>query len=69
MTTNDASLQDKLRIRARYLWEKDGRPERRLSEYWPKAEEMLNEEATIAAPVDEATAAGLLLRKPLFVRP
>ena len=69
MPTNDASLKEQIHIRARYLWDKDGQPERRLSDYWPQAREMLKNEAAIAAPVDEATAAGLLLRKPLYGSP
>jgi hypothetical protein len=43
----------------------DGCPEGRLSEYWPKAQAMLDDESTIWAPVDEANAAGALLTKRL----
>jgi hypothetical protein len=63
MTADNAALEEKLRLRACYLWEADGRPEGRLSEYWPKAQAMLDDEAAIWAPVDEATAAGALLTK------
>ena len=65
MTTDKASFEEKLRLRAHYLWEADGSPEGRLLEYWPKAQAMLDDEAAITAPVDEATAAGPLLTKPL----
>jgi hypothetical protein len=61
MTADNASLEVKLRLRACYLWEADGCPEGRLSEYRQKAQSMLDDEATIWAPVDEATAAGALL--------
>jgi hypothetical protein len=61
--TDEKSLETRLRIRACFLWEQDGRPEGRLPEYFPKAQAMLDEEATIVAPIDEATAArGLLTR-------
>jgi hypothetical protein len=63
MTADNASLEVKLRLRAYYLWEADGSPEGRLSEYWQKAKSMLDDEATIWASVDEATAAGTLLTK------
>ncbi|MFM0004831.1 MULTISPECIES: DUF2934 domain-containing protein [Paraburkholderia] len=63
MTADNASMEVKLRLRAYYLWEADGCPEGRLSEYWKKAQSMLDDEATIWAPVDEATAAGTLLTK------
>ena len=68
MTADNASLEAKLRLRVYYLWEADCRPEGRLSEYWPKAQAMLDDEAKIAAPVDEATAAGALLTNPLHDR-
>jgi hypothetical protein len=68
MTADNASLEAKLRLRAYYLWEADGRPEGRLGEYWPKAQAMLDDEAKIAVPADEATAAGALLTKPLHDR-
>lgn len=68
MTADNASLEAKLRLRAYYLWEADARPEGRLSEYWPKAQAMLDDEAKIAAPVDEATAAGALLTNLLHDR-
>jgi hypothetical protein len=54
-----------LRLRAVYLWELDGRREGRLEEYFPRARAMLSEEASNAAPIDEATAARGLLTKPL----
>jgi hypothetical protein len=63
MTAHNASLEIKLRLRAYYLWEADGCPEGRLSEYRQKAQAMLDDEANIWAPVDEATAAGTLLTK------
>lgn len=65
MTTDKASFEEKLRLRAHYLWEADGCPEGRLLEYWPQARAMLDEEEAITAPVDEATAAGPLLTRPL----
>jgi hypothetical protein len=37
----------------------------RLAEYFPQAQAMLDEQASIAAPIDEATATGGLLTKPL----
>jgi hypothetical protein len=52
-----------LHIRAVYLWERDGRPEGGMAKYLLKAQAMLDEEASIAVPIDEATAArGLLTR-------
>jgi len=68
MTADNPSLEMRLRLRAYYLWEVDGCPEGRLSEYWPKAQAMLDDESTIWAPVDEANAAGALLTKRLRYR-
>jgi hypothetical protein len=65
MTMDNTDLEGALRIRAQYLWERDGCPAGRLSDYWPKAQAMLDDEAKIAAPIDEATAAGALLTKPV----
>jgi hypothetical protein len=62
---DEQSSEAALRIRAVYLWEQDGRQEGRLAEYFPKAQAMLDEEASIAAPIDEATAARGLLTRPL----
>ncbi len=66
---DEKSGEAALRIRAVYLWERDGRQEGRLAEYFPKAQAMLDEEASIAAPIDEATAARGLLTRPLTRKP
>jgi hypothetical protein len=66
---DEKSSEAALRIRAVYLWEQDGRPEGRLAAYFPKAQAMLDEEASIAAPIDEATAARGLLTRPLTNQP
>ncbi|GAB7522342.1 DUF2934 domain-containing protein [Paraburkholderia sp. 2C] len=65
---DEKSSEAALRIRAVYLWEQDGRQEGRLVEYFPRAQAMLDEEAAIAAPIDEATAARGLLTRPLTNR-
>ena len=62
---DEKSGEAALLIRAVFLWERDGRPVGRLAEYFPQAQAMLDEEASIAAPIDEATATGGLLTKPL----
>jgi hypothetical protein len=62
---DEKSSEAALRIRAVYLWEQDGRREGRLAEYFPQAQAMLDEEAAIAAPIDEATAARGLLTRPV----
>ncbi|MDQ7977331.1 DUF2934 domain-containing protein [Paraburkholderia sp. SARCC-3016] len=66
---DEKSSDAALRIRAVYLWEQDGRQEGRLAEYFPKAQAMLDEEASIAAPIDEATAARGLLTQPFANKP
>jgi hypothetical protein len=66
---DEKSREAALRIRAVFLWEQDGRQEGRLAEYFPKAQAMLDEEATIVAPIDEATAARGLLTQPLTNKP
>ncbi|QYD67147.1 DUF2934 domain-containing protein [Paraburkholderia edwinii] len=66
---DEKSSEAALRIRAVYLWEQDGRQEGRLAQYFPKAQAMLDEEASIAAPIDEATAARGLLTRPLANEP
>src|SRR6202051_3293876 len=38
MTTDKASFEEKLRLRAHYLWEADGSPEGRLLENGPEAQ-------------------------------
>jgi hypothetical protein len=63
------SSEAALRIRAVYLWERDGRPEGKLPEYFPRAQAMLDEEAALTAPIDEATAARGLLTQPLANKP
>jgi hypothetical protein len=64
MTIDKKSIETKLRLRAHYLWEQDGQPEGQLASYLPKAKAMLDREALIIAPIDEATAAGTLLTNP-----
>ncbi|WP_377681577.1 DUF2934 domain-containing protein [Paraburkholderia rhizosphaerae] len=61
---DEESIEAKLRIRARYLWEQDGR-RGQLAEYFTQAKAMLDEEASITAPIDEATAARGLLTNAL----
>jgi hypothetical protein len=61
MLTHREALEARLRIRAVYLWERDGRHEGRLADYIPKAQAMLDEEASITTPIDESTAARGLL--------
>jgi hypothetical protein len=64
MTIDKKSIETKLRILAHYLWEQDGQPEGQLASYMPNASAMLNQEALIFAPIDEATAARDLLTNP-----
>lgn len=66
---DEKSSEAALRLRAVYLWERDGRQEGRLADYFPQAQAMLDEEAAIAAPIDEATAARGLLTQPLAHKP
>ncbi|MDR7008907.1 DUF2934 domain-containing protein [Paraburkholderia strydomiana] len=64
--TDQRTLEAKLRIRAVYLWERDGRQEGRLADYFPKAQELLDREASTTTPIDESTGARDLLTGPLL---
>jgi Protein of unknown function (DUF2934) len=48
---HNKSLEEKLRLHAYHLWEADGRPEGRSTEYWEKARVLLEQEAAAVAPV------------------
>jgi Protein of unknown function (DUF2934) len=48
---HNKSLEEKLRLQAYHLWEADGRPEGRSTEYWEKARALLEQElAPVIAP-------------------
>ena len=48
---HNKSLEEKLRLQAYHLWEADGRPEGRSTEYWDKARALLDQElAPVLAP-------------------
>jgi hypothetical protein len=64
MSNDHSSIDVKVHIRALYLWERDGRPDGRLATYLPKARVILDQEALITAPIDEASLAGALLTNP-----
>jgi hypothetical protein len=64
MTIYQEIFEPRLSIYAQFLWEQDGQPEGKLAEYGSKARAMLDEEALLMAPIDEATAARGLLNKP-----
>ncbi|MDN7178315.1 DUF2934 domain-containing protein [Caballeronia sp. SEWSISQ10-4 2] len=66
---HNKSLEEKLRLHAYHLWEADGRPEGRSTEYWEKARALLGQEAAAAAPVvpvtspDEAADASAIIKQ------
>jgi hypothetical protein len=41
---DDVSREEKIRVRAYELWEKDGSPEGRADEYWEQARAQIDEE-------------------------
>ena len=43
---DNVSREDKIRVRAYELWEKEGSPEGRADEFWEQARAQLNEEET-----------------------
>jgi len=61
---HNKSLEEKLRLQAYHLWEADGRPEGRSTEYWEKARALLEQElAPVIAP-HEANNADTVAVKP-----
>ena len=66
---HNKSLEEKLRLHAYHLWEADGRPEGRSTEYWEKARVLLEHEAAAVAPVvpvmppDEAADASAITKQ------
>jgi hypothetical protein len=66
---HNKSLEEKLRLQAYHLWEADGRPEGRSTEYWEKARALLERErAPVIRPHEghEADAvAAPLAKKPV----
>jgi Protein of unknown function (DUF2934) len=63
---HNKSLEEKLRLQAYHLWEADGRPEGRSTEYWEKARVLLEQEAAAVVPVtppDEAADASAITRQ------
>jgi hypothetical protein len=45
---NNVSREEKIRVRAYELWEKDGSPEGRADEYWELAQAQIEEEESEA---------------------
>jgi hypothetical protein len=41
---DNVSREEKIRVRAYELWEKDGSPEGRADEYWEQAQAQIDEE-------------------------
>ena len=54
---HNKSLEEKLRLQAYHLWEADGRPEGRSTEYWEKARALLEQELASFIPPHEANEA------------
>ena len=47
--------QEKIRIVAHQLWERDGSPEGKADDYWHAAVELLSDEGEIEEPSDPAS--------------
>lgn len=66
---HNKSLEEKLRLQAYHLWEADGRPEGRSTEYWEKARALLEQElASLIPPQEEHEAdavAAAAVKKPV----
>ncbi|MFM0388825.1 DUF2934 domain-containing protein [Paraburkholderia dipogonis] len=45
---DNVSREEKIRVRAYELWEKDGSPEGRADEYWEQARAQIDEEESAA---------------------
>ena len=45
---DNVSREERIRVRAYELWEKDGRPEERADEYWEQARVQIEEEESEA---------------------
>ena len=45
---DNVSREEKIRVRAYELWEKDGSPEGRADEYWEQAQAQIDEEESAA---------------------
>ncbi|KAA0998579.1 DUF2934 domain-containing protein [Paraburkholderia panacisoli] len=43
---DNVSREEKIRVRAYELWEKDGSPDGRADEYWEQAKAQIDEEET-----------------------
>jgi len=61
---HNKSLEEKLRLHAYHLWEADGRPEGRSTEYWEKARVLLEQELAPVIPPHEANEADTVTAKP-----
>ena len=61
---HNKSLEEKLRLHAYHLWEADGRPEGRSTEYWEKARALLEQELAHVIPPHEANEADTVAAKP-----
>ena len=61
---HNKSLEEKLRLHAYHLWEADGRPEGRSTEFWEKARVLLEHELAPVIPPHEANEADAVTAKP-----
>jgi hypothetical protein len=61
---HNKSLEEKLRLHAYHLWEADGRPEGRSTEYWEKARVLLEQELAHVIRPHEANEADTVAAKP-----
>lgn len=61
---HNKSLEERLRLQAYHLWEADGRPEGRSTEYWEKARALLEQELASLTPPHETNEADKVAAKP-----
>jgi hypothetical protein len=54
--SNPALGQAKTKLRAHQLWEAEGSPEGRLDEYWYRARDLMEAEATTSYPPSQSRA-------------
>ena len=62
---HNKSLEERLRLQAYHLWEADGRPEGRSTEYWEKARALLEQELASLKPPHEENAADKVAAQPV----